>query len=232
MITKCRYTVPGKCLKHQECLPESTDPQLPQKFHFSSHMLPVTFLLFFFFFGNNKKLFLSFFLQNKQHKYGFLIKMPKLCREAEAAGMWRLPGPPDGSSACAVSVFFSLTLSLGALSMSMSRHCALLFCALCFVGGKSRAAIDGISLPVCRLSCICTPPAYPYMPPPSPLLDHALFALNTPARQCAAFVMKRISGIPNVATSLSLCLASSAVGDVLGAWEGWSLHTLCPLNNG
>lgn len=49
--------------------------KLPRrKFHFSPHMLPAwkfPFLPFFFFW------------QNKQHKYGFLIKMPKLCRHVD-----------------------------------------------------------------------------------------------------------------------------------------------------
>lgn len=104
----------------------------------------------------------------------------------------------------------SLTLSL-ACTLSLFAGLLLVACS----AAKSRAAIEGISLPVCRfcrsaslLFYLC-PLSHHFI-----ALSHSLplscFALNTLARQCDAFVMKRISGIRclcvgNLGVSTQLC---------------------------
>lgn len=244
MITKYRYTSPQATAKQQESvpLPPHTAPRAQSNFTFRricclcepfwlnkkfprfrspSRLLTLSLCFVYFFFV---------FWQNKQHKYGFLIKMPKLCqswgcKQVEIAGLFRLA---EGAGAVG-SLSRSPSLSLLSLSMSMSRHCMAtlslflwralsLFAALVLVAclaAKSRAAIEGISLPVCRfcrsaslLLYLC-PLSYHFI-----ALSHSLplscFALNTLARQCDAFVMKRISGIRclcvgNLGVSTQLC---------------------------
>lgn len=155
--------------------------------------------------------------------------MPEL--RLQASRDCRALSPGRRRRRCRVSLSRSPSLSLLSLSMSMSRHCmetlslslwrALsLFVALVLVAclaAKSRAAIEGISLPVCRfcrsasllLSLSLCPLSHHFI-----ALSHSLplscFALNTLPRQCDAFVMKRISGIRclcvgNLGVSTQLC---------------------------
>lgn len=245
MITKYRYTSPQATAKQQESvpLPPHTAPRAQSNFTFRricclcepfwhnkkfsrsrspSRLLTLSFSLCFVY-------FFFVFWQNKQHKYGFLIKMPKLCqnwgcKQVEIAGLFRLA---EGAGAVG-SLSRSPSLSLLSLSMSMSRHCMatlLLFLwrvSLC--GSSSRSVLGGkvtcchwrnfiACLPVLSV-CLLVPLSLCPLSYHFIALSHSLplscFALNTLARQCDAFVMKRISGIRclcvgNLGVSTQLC---------------------------
>lgn len=129
--------------------------------------------------------------------------------EPEAAGKSRLPGKWRRRRIVSLSRSLSLSLSVMAVNVNVVAGSALfavlslslsLFVVACSTI-KSRAAIEGISLPVCRfgrsapLLSLSLSLALLLSLRPLRLPTPCSLALNTLARQCDAFVMKRISGI-------------------------------------
>lgn len=160
----------------------------------------------------------------------FSLKCQSYARAEAASKSW-LPGSFAWQKAQALQgLSLALILSLCCLSQCQCRGIAWQLSLSLFLSGvlsllaalllvacstaKSRAAIEGISLPVCRfcrsVSLLLSLPLSHHFIALSLSLPLSSFALNTLARQCDAFVMKRISGIRclcvgNLGVSTQLC---------------------------